>query len=105
MIRYGVTNLTRPAYIAETNKKYFFPTYNQSSTLVQTDDIGLLEVDAPVPLGRKLMTNLQPPYHHRYNSYNPYAALACQASADRSSIQVTSDLTSEKRCLRNVWWW
>ncbi|CAG9791267.1 unnamed protein product [Diatraea saccharalis] len=52
VIRYGLTNLTKPEIILETTRKYIHPRYIEIQAGVQTDDIALLGVDQHVPYSR-----------------------------------------------------
>ncbi|XP_072934719.1 transmembrane protease serine 9-like [Epargyreus clarus] len=56
VVRLGLTNLTRPGYIVETDRKFIHPNYNEISAGVQTDDIALLGLDRYIPYG----PNIQP---------------------------------------------
>ncbi|XP_072934148.1 collagenase-like [Epargyreus clarus] len=56
VVRIGLTNLTRPEYILETDRKYLHPNYHEISAGVQTDDIALLGLDRRVEYG----PNIQP---------------------------------------------
>ncbi|XP_013184021.2 collagenase [Amyelois transitella] len=52
VIRFGLTNLTRPEYIVEASGKYIHPRYNEIQAGVQTDDIALIGVQQHIPYGR-----------------------------------------------------
>ncbi|XP_038216014.1 collagenase-like [Zerene cesonia] len=51
VVRFGLTNLTRPEYIVEATRKYIHPLYQENINRVQTDDIALLGIDQHIPYG------------------------------------------------------
>ncbi|KAM3955749.1 collagenase [Aphomia sociella] len=52
VVRFGLTNLTRPELLVESTRKYIHPRYIESLSLVQTDDIALVGIDVDIPYGR-----------------------------------------------------
>ncbi|XP_059054802.1 collagenase-like [Achroia grisella] len=52
VVRFGLTNLTRPQFLIESTRKYIHPRYNEGSGSVQTDDIALVGIDTSVPYGQ-----------------------------------------------------
>ncbi|KAG6443059.1 hypothetical protein O3G_MSEX002683 [Manduca sexta] len=72
VIRFGVTNLTRPDLIVETTRKYIHPGYIEIIAGVQTDDIALLGVDQYIPY----TPTIQPVrLQNRENKNKEYAGL------------------------------
>nr|XP_049699093.1 collagenase [Helicoverpa armigera] len=51
VVRLGQTNITKPGYMVEATERYIHEGYNQESTGVQTEDIGLLKLDHYIPYG------------------------------------------------------
>ncbi|CAB3220320.1 unnamed protein product [Arctia plantaginis] len=49
IVRFGLININEPELIAETTRKYIYPTYNESRAGVQTDDLALLGLNEPIP--------------------------------------------------------
>ncbi|KAJ8712907.1 hypothetical protein PYW08_008211 [Mythimna loreyi] len=51
VVMLGQTNITTPGYMVETTERYLPDGYNQASSAVQTDDIGLLKLPRSIPYG------------------------------------------------------
>ncbi|CAD0204360.1 unnamed protein product [Chrysodeixis includens] len=69
IIRFGLTNLTRPEYIVETTLKHIHPDYIEVIAGVQVPDIALLDVNRVIPFSAniqpiRLMNSAQKDYNY-----------------------------------------
>lgn len=53
VVRFGLTNLTRPEHIVESTLKHIHPEYIEIIAGVQRDDIALIEFTRPIPFSGK----------------------------------------------------
>ncbi|CAK1589989.1 unnamed protein product [Parnassius mnemosyne] len=52
VVRFGLTNLTRPEFLVESTRKFIHPGYDEIRAGVQTDDIALLGLEHYIPYGK-----------------------------------------------------
>jgi hypothetical protein len=58
VVRFGLTNLTRPEMIVESTRKYIHPRYNEVQAGVQPDDIAMVGMDKEIPFSRKYISSI-----------------------------------------------